>query len=79
MYYRALLECISLSNVLLYTSGITVLFLFQFGCFSVYCSDESGTVLQNEVVGPLVRTKLAGENEGGVVVGIAAIDSPYFV
>ena len=45
----------------------------------MYCADETGRVLQNEVVGPLVRTKLAGENEGGVVVGIAAIDSPYFV
>ncbi|XP_063691538.1 glutathione synthetase-like [Bolinopsis microptera] len=51
----------------------------EFGCFSVYCTDGAGIVKQNKTVGPLIRTKVAGENEGGVGVGIAAIDSPYFV
>ena len=45
----------------------------------MYCADGAGSVKQNKTVGPLIRTKVAGENEGGVGVGIAAIDSPYFV
>lgn len=55
---------------------------FQFGYYSVYCTDVSDNqdkVILNQVVGPLVRTKSATENEGGVAVGISAIDSPLFV
>jgi len=36
-------------------------------------------VVENKVVGPLIRTKGATENEGGVAVGISAIDSPFFI
>ena len=51
----------------------------QIGVYSVLCRDSDGTVLLNRVVGPLVRTKNAADNEGGVTVGISAIDSPLFV
>ncbi|KAL5255862.1 hypothetical protein ACHWQZ_G011184 [Mnemiopsis leidyi] len=54
----------------------------EFGYYSVYCtnvSDNEDKVISNRVVGPLVRTKSATENEGGVAVGISAIDSPFFV
>lgn len=51
----------------------------EIGLFSVFCTDSDGTVLQNKVVGPLVRTKKSTDNEGGVAVGISAIDSPFFV
>ena len=55
------------------------LVLFQFGYYSVYCTNDSSKVVENKVVGPLIRTKGATENEGGVAVGISAIDSPFFI
>ena len=48
----------------------------------MYCTDTTDgvdKVVKNEVVGPLIRTKHITENEGGVAVGISAIDSPFFV
>jgi len=51
----------------------------EFGYYSVYCTNDSSKVVENKVVGPLIRTKGATENEGGVAVGISAIDSPFFI
>ena len=46
----------------------------------MYCTaDSSGDVIKSEVVGLAIKTKGATENEGGLCVGISAMDSPYFV
>jgi len=48
----------------------------EVGLYSVYWTGDEKC---NEVVGTLVRTKNSIDNEGGVMVGISAIDSPLFV
>ena len=50
----------------------------EFGFCSVYCTCPFGEVVMNKPVGTMVRTKDANDNEGGIGMGIAAIDSPLF-
>jgi len=33
----------------------------------------------NEQVGHILRTKLSNEDEGGIVAGVGALDSPYLI
>jgi glutathione synthase len=33
----------------------------------------------NEEVGHILRTKLSNQDEGGIVAGVGALDSPYLI
>ncbi|XP_003704661.1 glutathione synthetase [Megachile rotundata] len=50
----------------------------ELGIYGVVIGDRE-TILYNEEVGHVLRTKSSGENEGGIAAGIGAIDSPYLV
>ncbi len=50
----------------------------ELGIYSTYLSDGS-TVLLDQHVGHLLRTKLDGVNEGGVASGFAVLDSPLLI
>jgi len=50
----------------------------ELGLFCVYVSDSQRKVLVNEVAGPLMRTKPAANNEGGIAIGIGVMDSVVF-
>lgn len=50
----------------------------ELGLFCVYVADSHEKVLVNEVAGPLIRTKPAANNEGGIAIGIGVMDSVVF-
>lgn len=51
----------------------------ELGIYGVALFDDSGTILANETVGHLLRTKARESDEGGVAVGFSVIDSPLLV
>jgi len=57
--------------------------LSEFGFYSaVYMKNARNgvsTILANEVLGTLMRTKASHINEGGVSMGLGVIDSPFIV
>ncbi|XP_019886911.1 glutathione synthetase [Ooceraea biroi] len=50
----------------------------ELGIYGVIVGD-SNQIMLNEEVGHILRTKLASEDEGGIVAGVGAIDSPYLI
>ncbi|KAL4235283.1 hypothetical protein ACF0H5_006921 [Mactra antiquata] len=50
----------------------------ELGIYGVYLG-SADTEIYNEVVGHLLRTKSADDNEGGIAAGYATIDSPLLV
>jgi len=40
---------------------------------------DSNEIMLNEQVGHVLRTKLSSEDEGGIVAGVGALDSPYLI
>lgn len=44
-----------------------------------YCSRDSNEIMLNEQVGHILRTKSSSEDEGGIVAGVGALDSPYLI
>jgi len=50
----------------------------ELGIFGVYIGDDSSTVM-NEIAGSLVRSKNAADEDGGVVAGVAVLDSVYLI
>ncbi|KAF4524344.1 hypothetical protein B566_EDAN015897 [Ephemera danica] len=50
----------------------------ELGIFGVIIGDAD-TILSNQQVGHMLRTKLSTVNEGGVAAGLGALDSPYLV
>nr|XP_026689735.1 glutathione synthetase-like [Ciona intestinalis] len=48
----------------------------EFGIYSVFLTDGSN-VTESRAVGHLLRSKSVTQNEGGISVGIAALDSPF--
>jgi len=50
----------------------------EIGIYGIIISDDT-TVHMNKSAGYLLRTKLSTSNEGGVVMGASAIDTPYLV
>lgn len=57
--------------------------LSEFGFYSAAFSKNLGngqhTILSNEVLGTLMRSKASHVNEGGVSLGLGVIDSPFIV
>ncbi|GAA5900487.1 hypothetical protein JCM5296_001560 [Sporobolomyces johnsonii] len=52
----------------------------ELGVYGVVLVDEErGTVIRNETVGHLLRTKGRESDEGGVAVGFSVIDSPWLI
>ena len=52
-----------------YTEVLLVSFLFR----------TKDKILYNKHAGHMLRTKLASADEGGVIAGVGALDSPYLV
>lgn len=52
--------------------------LSELGVFGVVIGNKD-TILYNKHVGHMLRTKLATADEGGVIAGVGALDSPYLV
>ncbi|KMQ91518.1 glutathione synthetase [Lasius niger] len=50
----------------------------ELGVYGVIIGDSSNIIL-NEQVGHILRTKSSSEDEGGIVAGIGALDSPYLI
>ncbi|XP_029164299.1 glutathione synthetase-like [Nylanderia fulva] len=50
----------------------------ELGIYGVIIGDSSNIIL-NEQVGHILRTKSSSEDEGGIVAGIGALDSPYLI
>ncbi|KAL5269699.1 hypothetical protein ACHWQZ_G003233 [Mnemiopsis leidyi] len=50
----------------------------ELGLFCVFVADSKKQILVNEVAGPLIRTKPAANNEGGIAIGIGVMDSAVF-
>jgi len=48
----------------------------ELGIFGAIIGNEN-TIMRNEQVGHMLRTKIATANEGGVAAGLGALDSPY--
>ncbi|XP_011139073.2 glutathione synthetase-like isoform X1 [Harpegnathos saltator] len=69
---RAAQEPISESNVSL--SDVVA----ELGIYGVVVGDGK-QIMMNEEVGHILRTKSSTENEGGIVAGVGALDSPYLI
>ncbi|XP_032691229.1 glutathione synthetase-like [Odontomachus brunneus] len=69
---RAAQEPISEGNVSL--SDVVA----ELGIYGVIVGDSKQIIL-NEEVGHILRTKSSTENEGGIVAGVGALDSPYLI
>lgn len=50
----------------------------ELGIYGVIIGDSNNIIL-NEQVGHILRTKSSSEDEGGIVAGIGALDSPYLI
>ncbi|KAG5307228.1 GSHB synthetase, partial [Acromyrmex insinuator] len=50
----------------------------ELGIYGVIVGD-SNEIMLNKQVGHILRTKLSSEDEGGIVAGIGALDSPYLI
>ncbi|XP_018406229.1 PREDICTED: glutathione synthetase-like [Cyphomyrmex costatus] len=50
----------------------------ELGIYGVIVGDSNDIMLNNQV-GHILRTKLSSEDEGGIVAGIGALDSPYLI
>lgn len=50
----------------------------ELGIYGVIIGNNNEIIL-NEQVGHILRTKLSSEDEGGIVAGIGALDSPYLI
>lgn len=50
----------------------------ELGIYGVIIGDDNEIML-NEQVGHILRTKASNEDEGGIVAGIGALDSPYLI
>ncbi|XP_011863847.1 PREDICTED: glutathione synthetase-like [Vollenhovia emeryi] len=50
----------------------------ELGIYGVIVGN-SNEIMLNEQVGHVLRTKLASEDEGGIVAGVGALDSPYLI
>lgn len=45
----------------------------------LFYSRDDNEIMLNEQVGHILRTKASNEDEGGIVAGIGALDSPYLI
>lgn len=55
-------------------------YVSEFGFYGVFLSSSNlGGIVINETAGHQVRTKLQSQDEGGVVVGVSSLDSPFLV
>ncbi|KAH0950533.1 hypothetical protein HN011_001841 [Eciton burchellii] len=50
----------------------------ELGIYGVIVGDNNQIML-NEEVGHILRTKLSNQDEGGIVAGVGALDSPYLI
>ncbi|OAD52716.1 Glutathione synthetase [Eufriesea mexicana] len=50
----------------------------ELGVYGVIIGDHDN-IIYNKEVGHILRTKSSNENEGGIVAGIGAIDTPYLI
>ncbi|XP_018359283.1 PREDICTED: glutathione synthetase-like [Trachymyrmex cornetzi] len=50
----------------------------ELGIYGVIVGD-SNEIMLNKQVGHILRTKLSSEDEGGIVAGVGALDSPYLI
>ncbi|KYN31985.1 Glutathione synthetase [Trachymyrmex septentrionalis] len=50
----------------------------ELGIYGVIVGD-SNEIMLNKEVGHILRTKLSSEDEGGIVAGVGALDSPYLI
>ncbi|XP_072762521.1 glutathione synthetase [Anoplolepis gracilipes] len=50
----------------------------ELGVYGVIIGDSNNIILNKEV-GHVLRTKFSSEDEGGIVAGIGALDSPYLI
>ncbi|KOC62360.1 Glutathione synthetase [Habropoda laboriosa] len=50
----------------------------ELGIYGVVIGDHA-SIIYNEEVGHILRTKSSNENEGGIAAGIGAIDTPYLI
>ncbi|KAL6257037.1 hypothetical protein P5V15_011972 [Pogonomyrmex californicus] len=50
----------------------------ELGIYGVIVGD-SNEIMLNEQVGHILRTKASSEDEGGIVAGVGALDSPYLI
>lgn len=48
-------------------------------CRCLFSPRTKDQILYNKHVGHMLRTKLATADEGGVIAGVGALDSPYLV
>jgi len=46
---------------------------------SLLFSRDNNQIMLNEEVGHILRTKLSSQDEGGIVAGVGALDSPYLI
>ncbi|XP_011706691.1 PREDICTED: glutathione synthetase-like isoform X2 [Wasmannia auropunctata] len=50
----------------------------ELGIYGVIVGD-SNEIMLNKQVGHILRTKISSEDEGGIVAGVGALDSPYLI
>ncbi|XP_071568213.1 glutathione synthetase [Temnothorax nylanderi] len=51
----------------------------ELGIYGVIIGDSNNKIVLNEQVGHVLRTKSSSEDEGGIVKGVGALDSPYLI
>ena len=68
------MENIIIRNGAVFAKGLTVP---ELGIFGVFLGNGTDAPAINAAVGHLLRTKMAESQDGGVVSGVSALDSPF--